>query len=285
MKSLQTIIGRLSPRLLWLIKGWHKDKTWCDIAHPRTLFALIGQEAIRHGDDPTWALSADKWAVRQLVADTIGEQYLVPAYGYWTSPDDIDFNTLPSAFAMKVTNGCGTNLIVTDKSQLNVEEARRQLRGWDIKEYAAYTGQPHYGRVPYGIIAEQLLVEPGHSSPSDWKFYCVNGKPVLMGLVTDRAPGAHQCPVVTYDMDFNPRPDYTPSHLYVPQQFEKPQCWEQLKEAAAALAAPHRLARIDFYVIDGKPYFGEITLTPDIYVHLSPSAIRHIYSLLTTNPS
>lgn len=274
-------IGKRSPRLLWLLKGYHKGRILCDINKPHNLFAAIGREAIAHGDDPLWARSADKWEVRGLIAETIGDKYLIPAYGHWHNPDDIDFDTLPSSFALKTTNGCATNIIVTDKSKLNYDEAKKRLKAWDIKNYALASGQPHYSHVPYGLIAEELLVEPGHPSPADWKFYCVNGKPEILCLVTDREEGAHFCPVCAYDMDFNPMPDFTDQNLYTSQNIKKPACWNELKEIVTKLAAPHRIVRIDFYVVDNKPYFGEITLTPGPFGHLSPQGQKYLFDKLS----
>ena len=40
---------------------------------------------------------------------------------------------------------------------------------------------------------------------------------------------------------------------------EKPVCFEEMKELAAKLSIGIPQARIDFYEVNGKVYFGEIT--------------------------
>ncbi len=49
-------------------------------------------------------------------------------------------------------------------------------------------------------------------------------------------------------------------HSVLPVQC--PQTFEKMKETAGILAKKMKFVRIDFYEIDGKMYFGEITFYP-----------------------
>jgi len=63
---------------------------------------------------------ADKYAVREWVKEKIGEQYLIPLIGAWDRFEDIDFDRLPEKFVLKCNHGSGYNIIVTDKSKLDM---------------------------------------------------------------------------------------------------------------------------------------------------------------------
>ena len=47
----------------------------------------------------------------------------------------------------------------------------------------------------------------------------------------------------------------------LPPLLKKPKNFERLLECAAILAKGHKQARVDLYDIDGKIYFGEMTMT------------------------
>lgn len=58
---------------------------------------------------------------------------------------------------------------------------------------------------------------------------------------------------------------------------EKPKCLQEMLNAAAILSKPFPLARIDFYIVNEKLYFGEITLTPSAgnHMNLNEEGQRH----------
>jgi hypothetical protein len=61
---------------------------------------------------------ADKYAVKQIVTDLIGAEYVVPLIAVWDSVDDIDFSILPSQFVLKVTHDSGGVFICKDNQRL-----------------------------------------------------------------------------------------------------------------------------------------------------------------------
>ena len=80
--------------------------------------------------NPLMTICADKVAVRDYIKEKIGEEYLVPALGIYDKPEDIDFDKLPNRFVLKVNWGSGQNIIVKDKSALDIEAAKKQLAEW-----------------------------------------------------------------------------------------------------------------------------------------------------------
>ena len=58
----------------------------------------------------------DKAEVREYVKACIGEQYLPKLYGIYNTVEEIPFERLPDAFAIKLTNGSGFNLYLQEQN-------------------------------------------------------------------------------------------------------------------------------------------------------------------------
>ena len=56
----------------------------------------------------------------------VGAHVLNELYGVFESVDEIDFDSLPESFVFKATHGSGWNIIVKDKSVLEIEKAKEE---------------------------------------------------------------------------------------------------------------------------------------------------------------
>ena len=74
---------------------------------------------------PEYSSMVDKYEAKKYVADKIGEEYIIPTLGVWNSFDEIDFSSLPNQFVLKCTHDSGGLVICRDKTNFNIEEARR----------------------------------------------------------------------------------------------------------------------------------------------------------------
>ena len=63
-----------------------------------------------------------------------------------------------------------------------------------------------------------------------------------------------------FDLNWNPSPVF--KGTMQPELFERPETLETMLEYAEILAKPFPFVRVDFYEVDGKIYFGELTFTP-----------------------
>lgn len=213
-----------------------------------------------NGSTPERGRLADKYLVREFVLSKIGDGYLVPLLGVWSDPDDIDFDNLPDRFVLKATHGCGWNIIVRDKSKLNVHRARRDLRRWLGLDFAYCTDgfELHYTYCEPRVIAEEFL-DTGGLSLVDYKVHMFNdGEPIIL-VCADRVAG--QLPKKAY---------YTPDWEQLPlregdsELFDcpRPSCLKEMMELSRVLAEGFSFVRVDWYVVNGKLYFGEMTFTP-----------------------
>ena len=67
---------------------------------------------------PEYTTMADKYLMRQYVAERIGEGHTIPLLGVWDDPEEIDFDTLPDRFVLKCNHNSGLGMcICRDKCQ------------------------------------------------------------------------------------------------------------------------------------------------------------------------
>ena len=129
-----------------------------DIDNPQTFSEKLQWMKLYY-HNPLQTLCADKVKVRDYIKEKIGEEYLVPLIGVYDSADDIDFSTLPDRFVMKVNWGSGQNIIVKDKSKLNIKDAKKRLKNWLKPESNHYYSGLEwvYKNIPPKIIIEEYL--------------------------------------------------------------------------------------------------------------------------------
>ena len=250
------------PKIILQLRYYKKFHRFMDLKHPKNIDEKIYWLSL-NTDTTLWSTLADKYAVRDYVKDRCGEGVLNKLLGVWDNPDEIDFEKLPQSFVIKTNNGCATNIIVKDKSKLNIAETRQKLRAWLNYPYGIMVGEPHYLRIVPKIIAEELLVQDGDRSKSlvDYKFFCIDGRPTFFFFFCDRKPNSHEYKENLYDAEWNACPQYFVNDDIL-KDFAKPACYDELLKHVRELAKGFKVVRVDFYVIDNKPIFGELTFTP-----------------------
>lgn len=213
--------------------------------------------------NPLYTTLVDKYAVKEWVANKIGEEYIIPTYGVWDSFDQICFNNLPNQFVLKTTHAGGSSgvVICRDKNSFDFADAKARLTA-SLKSNTYLIGREWpYKDVQRRIIAEKYLASDSIANDLlDYKFMCFNGKVKCCFVCTGRF-AEDGLKVTFYDNDWQIMP-FERSH---PREFtpiQKPASYERMKVAAEKLSEELPFARIDFYEINNQPHFGEITLYP-----------------------
>lgn len=218
-------------------------------------------------DTSLWSLCADKYRVREYVEKCGCGQYLNELLGVWKNPNDINFEALPSEFVLKANNGCGTVMIVNDKTQLNIPKTKKILQNWIRHPYGYRNSQRHYLNIDRCIIAEKLIENDNtakqisQGSLIDYKVWCINGKVESVLVVFNRHDNLHQ--VKLFDPNWNELPQFVRSKAKPETDIEipKPNCLTELFDACRKLSAPFPEVRADFYIINNRPIFGELTFS------------------------
>lgn len=212
---------------------------------------------------PLQSIVSDKYLVRDYVKDTIGEEYLIPLLGVWDKYDNIDFSELPNEFVLKCNHDSGGLVVCTDKSKLKHKEAKKKIEK-SLHSNFFYIGREYqYRNIIPKIICEQFISDNG-SVPMDYKIYCFNGVPDVILVCKDRfSNNTHRASYLFFDQEWNFLPLNKVDDNIVNADVKKPKNLDKMLEIASVLSKEFLFARIDLYNIDGKIYFGEITLSPN----------------------
>lgn len=225
---------------------------WMNIKSPKTFSEKL-QYLKTHPVCQNQTELADKYEVREFVRSAIGEKYLIPLIGVYSSVDEIDFDALPNEFVLKLTKGSGYNLIVKDKSKLDISGAKAVLSNWLKVNPYYFSRERQYLGTPR-LVCEQML----EYNITDYKFFCFNGKAVFVELYMDRF-GNHK--KLFYDMNWE-RVPFTTAGDVCEINVEKPEQFDEMREIAEKLAEDMAFVRVDLYLHDSNIYFGELTFYP-----------------------
>lgn len=208
-----------------------------------------------------YTLMVDKLKVKDYVADLIGEEYIIPTLGVWENAKDVDFNSLPDKFVIKCNHNSGQGLyICKNKSEMNEAEVRSNLQKALETDYFIRFREWPYKDVERRIIAEKYIEDKSSvdGDLKDYKFMCFNGKVHCSFVCSERKTDLK---VSFFDRDWMPMPferHYPRSNNPIP----KPVHYEEMIRLAEVLSKGIPFVRVDFYDVEDKIFFGELTFFP-----------------------
>ena len=261
-------MGKHFPAALLKLRYRYVFKKPLDLKNPKDLNEKILWAKL-YSDTTSWTQLADKYEVRKYVESIGLGDTLVKLYAVWYSVDEVNFDTLPESFIIKANNGDGkgTNKIIK-KSELTEEKKTEVLEMIDEwlhrKNIGALHAEPQYKDMKPCVIAEEVLpLEPGASSLTDYKIWCFNGKACYVWVCNDRSGGGNSAHVMTYDLDWNPHPEFSVfnSDYLRGEVMPKPDNLDEMIRVAESLSQGFPELRVDLYNVQGKVYFGELTFT------------------------
>ncbi|MCL2439040.1 MAG: hypothetical protein FWD15_00845 [Alphaproteobacteria bacterium] len=229
------------------------------------------EELARFNDKIRWAMMfdptllkckcTDKLAVREYVADKIGEQYLPAIYGAYDKPEDIDWDALPERFILQHNASSGRNIVVGGgKSRLDKGEAARVMSGWLGHVYGRADGEMHYSLIPQKIIARELL---DIRTDIEVMMMCFNGRVEFIRTASwQHSFGAKQSMGERYySRDWGDAGFQQISSPLAPVA-PKPKKLDLMIELAEKLAAGINHVRVDFYELANDDImFSEMTFS------------------------
>ena len=211
---------------------------------------------------PIYTIFADKYAVREWVKENIGEDVLIPLLYETKNPEDIRPENLPNEpFILKANHDSGSYLIVRDKSKIDWKKVRTDCKWWLSKNYYWIDREWQYKEIEPRIIVEKLLVDKNGKIPNDYKLHCINGEVVFIYVAVDRE-GVNKRNI--YDKDWKPFPiswanKFKDASKLRGSEIEPPKSLDRMIKISLEVAKLFAYVRVDFYDVDGKLYFGEIT--------------------------
>lgn len=254
----------ISPKLNTLILYRVKFRRNLDLKNPHTLNEkILWLKFNDYWNNPLIKQCADKFKVRDYIRQKGCGEILNDLLAVYDSVDEVEWDKLPSSFVIKLNIGSGYNLIVPNKKELNICEAKKRIAKWMKSKYYLEYSEMQYKNVKPYILVEKYLKPKKGLFPDDYKFYSFDGDVPYVMVCTDRKDGGKH-PRYWYYNDkwelqmLSEDAIKDGQNTFIP----KPDGIEKAFEYARTLSKGFPFVRVDLYVIDGKVYFGELTFTP-----------------------
>lgn len=224
--------------------------------------------------NPYYTALVDKYKVREYISNKIGEEYLIPLLGVWDCADDIDFDLLPDQFVLKCNHDQGSVIVCRDKTQLDIKKTKRLLNHRLKKNHYYTLREWPYKNVSRKIICEKYMEDTESQKIfdykenkaklkelKDYKFFCFDGKVKLFKIDYDR--------FIHHRANYYDGTDksllYFGEEAYPPdfdRQIDIPANIDDMISLAEKLSKGFPFLRVDFYSVQNRIYFGELTFFP-----------------------
>lgn len=273
LKTAKRLISDSDYRFLWLSeRGYYNnmsDEAYLkrlfkiklgydlDLQNPKTFCEKL-QWLKLYDRRPEYTMMADKYRVKEWVANKIGDKYVIPLYGAWDHFDEIDFDALPNQFVLKCNHDGGV-LVCEDKSSFDFAFAKTHLEERLTKSYFWSGREWAYKDIPRKIIAEQYMPQLGKRDSIEYKITCFDGRVKLITKCTGIAHTSFDLRNNdNYDRDWNYLPFYA-FYKNTGEVIEKPAYMDEVISICETLSKGIPQVRVDGYIIDDNWYFGEMT--------------------------
>lgn len=223
-----------------------------DLDNPKTFNEHILARKVRL-DEYDLCQYTDKYGVRDYVARTIGEDYLVPSFGVWEKGDQIPVAQLPVPCVLKATHGSGWNVIVKDKQSENVEQKICDLRKTLDLNYYYKSREKNYRDIPPRIVCEKFIAPQDKRGLIDVKTYCFRGEARFLNICYTEKGKEYSGLFDLNGQSLGAKDDSCRMEVPDVQHISK------AVSLSEQLAKPFDFVRVDFYLADEKIYFSELT--------------------------
>jgi len=270
LQSLYHLVkDRLIPEVFY-VKWMYKKKTGkkLDLQEPKTLNEKICWLKL-YDRTPLHTQCADKFAVRDYITERIGAKYLIPLYFHTKDPSEINASTITRLpCIIKTNHDSGGGIFVKDKKDINWTQIQKKLKNRLARNYYYHTKEWQYKHIEPRILVEKLLVDQHGNIPEDYKLHVINGRVRMIQVDVGRGTDNHRRNWYAPNWEREPYKwsspkgagKYTdPSETDV----EKPKTLGEMVKLSEVLASPFPYVRIDWYDVDGRLFFGEITFHHD----------------------
>lgn len=231
-----------------------------DLENPQTFNEKLNWLKL-HDRKEEYTTMVDKYEAKKYVSNIIGDEYIIPTIGIYDSFEKIDFDTLPQQFVMKCTHDSGGLVIVKDKSKLDYKKAKKKIEHCLKRNYFWNTREWPYKNVKPRIIVEKYMKDKNNEELRDYKFYCFNGKPKYL-YVSEGMNNHKTARMDFFDIEFNLAPFWRNDYKRFNIKPEKPMNFAKMIELSEKLSLNTKFLRVDFYEINNKVYFSELTFSP-----------------------
>lgn len=249
---------------MWVQQG-NKPFDW---NNPQTLNQKLQWMKV-HIHNSLHTTFVDKYRSKIWLEEQFGPEHVSRSLAMYTHSNEIDLNMLPNKFVLKCNHDCGSVYFCFDKqsgefldkhmNKMTFAEVCAQLDA-ALKENFYYVAREWpYKNVKPCIFAEEMLLQNDSTLPNDYKVFYIGQEPQFIYVSYDRLGTDDRC---TYDVNWKRLPfvwvDHFNDHMNI-SDVPRPESLDDMLKYGAEVAKHFKCVRMDFYDVDGKMYFGEIT--------------------------
>lgn len=232
-----------------------------NLEHPVTFNEKL-QWLKLHNHNPLYPTMVDKITAKDYVASIIGSEYIIPTLKVYGSVDDIRLEELPDQFVLKTNHSGGNSgvVICSDKAKFDLEAAKRKLQHSLDSDMFSHSREWPYTQIKPQVFAEKFMTE-GSGAPDDYKVHNFNGVPKVILVCRDRFKDSGLTSDF-YSDQWEHLDIERPLHHNAPEGVERPAALVEMLELSRTLSKDIPFVRTDFYTVNNKLFFGELTFYP-----------------------
>lgn len=230
-----------------------------DLKNPETMNEKILYRKRFHCDNKLYTVLADKFLVRDYVTQKIGEEYLIPLIDCLDKPEEVINNISKYHDTVIKSNHASRMVYVVpdDLSEINLDQLRSDISKWMRTDYSKRHGEYQYKNIKRKILVEKFIGDKD-TLPIDFKIHTFRLKDgnysYVVEVIENRVNKItrHSFFINNLDNSFLGGFNFSASEKQIMQE---------AIQLSQKLLGDLEYARVDWYIIDHKLYFGEITLT------------------------
>ena len=210
--------------------------------------------------NPLQTQLVDKYEVREYIKERFGEENLTKCYGVFDKWEDIDFSKLPNQFVVKCTHDSGSVYVCKNKNDFEYDKCKKIITSGLNRNQFYLSREWPYKNVKPRIMIEEFLHDDKTDDLIDYKLMCFSGKVRRLYTVSRRETesGPYED---YYDISWNHLP-IKHHYNYSDNPPTKPSNFDKMVFCAEVLSKDFPYVRVDFFDVNNKMYFGEMTFYP-----------------------
>ncbi|MGI9414334.1 MAG: ATP-grasp fold amidoligase family protein [Hyphomicrobiales bacterium] len=254
MAATAIVVYVTHPRLVFAFKTRHG--VWPHPADPKTYAdKMLWRKVFDH--NPLFPTISDKLEAKEFVADRSSTIRCAETLWSGDHAGQIPLELLRIDVMVKANHGAGYNRLLRG-GEVDIDQLIADARRWLATPFHKLHGEWGYSKVSPRLFVEELLIENGQPVRTELKFHVFGGRVHFCNMILDRGAKLRSC---AFERDGtrigaigiygggedDPLPDVYPSAVNVAEE----------------LCHGFDYMRCDIYVLDGRLYFGELTIYPN----------------------
>lgn len=214
--------------------------------------------------NPLFSQLSDKYLVREFIEKKIGSKFLIPLIFHSNRPEELSSLEFWKGTVIKPNHAAGM-IKIFDKEPTDLEKKQTiaEARKWLLVDYSKFGGEAHYSEISPCILVEKKITRQDEI-PRDYKFHFFRQKDGSFKYVLQVVDGRFGIESRGYYLDsLNDCVWFHGAGKHNLSELEKSHLYEAIELNKKIFEGEKfNYLRIDWYLVDTKLYFGELTFTP-----------------------